>query len=139
MRKDASVGTLRNRQLDAFEENFAKVNMTQAKRRNLDPYDVLIIASMVEREARVAKERPIISAVIQNRLRENVPLGIDATIRYATGNWSTPLTQSDLRRNSPVQHAPAPRAPADADRQPWPGVDQGGREPCQPATTSTTS
>jgi UPF0755 protein len=75
--------------------------MTAARRRNLDPYDVLVIASMIEREARVAKERPIIAAVIQNRLRENLPLGIDATIRYATNNWSKPLTESELKRDSP--------------------------------------
>ena len=101
LRDGASSATLRNRQLDAFRTNFAKVNMTAARRRNLDPYEVLIIASMIEREARVAKERPIIAAVIQNRLRENLPLGIDATIRYATNNWSKPLTQSELKRDSP--------------------------------------
>ncbi len=101
LRDSASSATLRNRQLDAFRSNFAKVDMTAARRRNLDAYDVLIIASMVEREARVAKERPIIASVIQNRLRERLPLGIDATIRYATNNWSKPLTQSELRRDSP--------------------------------------
>ena len=101
LRDAASSATLRNRQLDAFRSNFAKVDMTAARRRNLDAYDVLIIASMVEREARVAKERPIIASVIQNRLRERLPLGIDATIRYATNNWSKPLTQSELQRDSP--------------------------------------
>jgi uncharacterized YceG family protein len=98
---DASAGTLRNRQLDAFRENFAKVDMTRARRRNLSAYDVLIIASMVEREARVARERPLIAAVIHNRLREDLPLGIDATIRYATGNWTRPLRQSELQRDTP--------------------------------------
>jgi uncharacterized YceG family protein len=98
---DASARTLVDRQLEAFGENFEKVDMTRAKRRNLTAYDVLIIASMVEREARVAKERPLIAAVIHNRLREGLPLGIDATIRYATGNWSRPLRQSELQRDSP--------------------------------------
>jgi UPF0755 protein len=97
----AGVRSLVSRQLDAFRENFAKVSLTTAKRRNLDAYDVLTIASMVEREARVAKERPLIAAVITNRLREGLPLGIDATIRFATGNWSKPLTQSELQRDSP--------------------------------------
>jgi UPF0755 protein len=97
----ASAATLRNRQLDAFRENFEKIDMRRARRRNLTAYDVLIIASMVEREARVARERPLIAAVIHNRLRAGLPLGIDATIRYATGNWSRPLRQSELRRDSP--------------------------------------
>ena len=43
---------------------------------------MLIIASMVEREAQLAKERPLIAAVIYNRLKQGMPLGIDATIRY---------------------------------------------------------
>jgi UPF0755 protein len=70
--------------------------MTVAKRRNLTPYDVLVIASMVEREAQVAKERRLVAAVIHNRLSDGMALGIDATIRYATGNWSRPLRESEL-------------------------------------------
>jgi UPF0755 protein len=101
LRADADAGTLVDRQLDAFADTFTKVDMRRARQRNLTAYDVLIIASMVEREARVAKERPLIAAVIQNRLREDLPLGIDATIRYATNNWTKPLTKSELRRDSP--------------------------------------
>ena len=43
---------------------------------------------MVEREAQLPRERPLIAAVIYNRLKQGIPLGIDATIRYATGNWT---------------------------------------------------
>ena len=64
--------------------------MRAARRANLTTYDVLIIASMVEREAMLRRERPIIAGVIYNRLKRNIPLGIDATIRYATGNWLRP-------------------------------------------------
>jgi UPF0755 protein len=101
MRAGASVATLRDRQLDAFAENLAKIDLKRARRRNLTAYDVLIIASMVEREARIARERPLIAAVIQNRLREGLPLGIDATIRFATNNWTQPLRQSELQRDTP--------------------------------------
>ena len=55
---------------------------------------------MVEREAQVARERPLVAAVIYNRLKAGQPLGIDATIRYATGNWSEPLKQSELAIDS---------------------------------------
>jgi UPF0755 protein len=63
-------------------------------------YDVLIIASMVEREALVARDRRLISAVIYNRLREDMPLGIDATLRYALNQWSRPLRVSELNSGS---------------------------------------
>ncbi len=97
----ASAGNLVERQLDAFRENFATVNMKTARKRNLTRYDVLIIASMVEREAQLAKERPLIAAVMHNRLREGIPLGIDATIRYQINNWSRPLRVSELERDTP--------------------------------------
>ena len=89
------------KQLQAFERNFSTVNMARAQRRNLTRYDVLIIASMVEREAALERERPLIAAVIHNRLREGMPLGIDATIRYATGNWSRPIRVSELQADGP--------------------------------------
>jgi uncharacterized YceG family protein len=56
---------------------------------------------MVEREAQLGRERPLIAAVIYNRLHARQPLGIDATIRFATGNWSAPLTKSELAVDSP--------------------------------------
>ena len=105
--------------------------MRYARRKNLTPYDVLIIASLVEREAMVAKERPLIASVIYNRLHDGIPLGIDATIRFVTGNWKRPLRQSELAEPEPVQHARARGPAAGADRQPGPGLDQGGRPPGQ--------
>jgi uncharacterized YceG family protein len=70
-------------QLDAFQENWAKVNLRYARRKNLTPYDALIIASMIEKEAQARGERRLVAAVIYNRLHAQMPLGIDATIRYA--------------------------------------------------------
>ena len=129
---DATADDLVAKQLDAFQrEHRARSTCAARSARNLTTYDVLIIASMVEREAPLAKERPLVAAVIHNRLREGMPLGIDATIRYATRNWTRPLKQSELDDRLAVQHAPAHRPAADADRQPGPGLDQGRREPGQ--------
>jgi peptidoglycan lytic transglycosylase G len=87
-------------QLETFSENFARVDLRHARRKNLTPYDVLIIASMVEKEAQAPRERPLVAAVIYNRLRARMPLGIDATIRYAL---NVPATQSlhESQLNSP--------------------------------------
>jgi UPF0755 protein len=97
----ASASTLVGEQLAAFRRNFATVSMARAKQRHLTPYEVLIIASMVEREAQVARERPLIAAVIYNRLRKDMPLGIDATTRYELNQWTRPLRESELTRDSP--------------------------------------
>jgi UPF0755 protein len=101
LRRGATARALVERQLAAFRDNFARVDLRRAHRKNLSGYDVLTIASMVEREARLARERPLIAAVIYNRLKDGIPLGIDATTRYATNNWSTPLRASELKRESP--------------------------------------
>jgi UPF0755 protein len=69
-------------QLDAFQENWTNVNLRYARRKNLTPYDVLIIASMIEKEAQAPRERPLVAAVVYNRLHARMPLQLDATIRY---------------------------------------------------------
>ncbi len=87
-------------QLVAFSTAFAEVDLARAKRRNLTAYDVLKIASLIEREAAFAGDRRKIAAVIYNRLRRKMPLGIDATIQYAVGSWGE-LTAKDLEIDSP--------------------------------------
>jgi uncharacterized YceG family protein len=89
-------------QLQAFAENWQHLDLAYARSKNLTPYDVLTIASMIEKEAVVPSERKLIAAVIYNRLHDHMPLGIDATIRYALHVPGTkPLLQSDLSSNTP--------------------------------------
>lgn len=95
------VQELVDRQLIAFKRELEKIDMRYARSKNLNVFDVVTIASMVEREAMLARERRLVASVIYNRLNQGIPLGIDATIRFATGNWSEPLTQSELATSSP--------------------------------------
>lgn len=89
-------------QLAFFRENWAELDLRYARKRNLTPYDVLIIASMVERETVAPDERPLVAAVIYNRLKARMPLGIDATIRYGLNVPSTePLRVSQLESDNP--------------------------------------
>ncbi len=94
------VGALVDRQLDTFERELGKVDLRYAKSKNLTAFDVLTIASMIDREAQLPRERRLVASVIYNRLSQGIPLGIDATIRFATGNWSEPLKQSELAIDS---------------------------------------
>jgi UPF0755 protein len=88
-------------QLQDFKKKIKQVNMKYAKSKNLTVYDVVTIASMIEREAGVPKQRKLVASVIYNRLHEGMTLGIDSTIRFATGNYEKPLTQSELESESP--------------------------------------
>jgi UPF0755 protein len=101
LKKGQPVKRLVRKQLEAFKQNFDKVDLRYARSKKLTPYDVLIIASMVEREAMLDRERPVIASVIYNRLRRGEPLGIDATIRYALNQWKQPLKESELATPSP--------------------------------------
>ena len=89
-------------QVVAFRKAFSTVNLRYARSKNLTPYDVLIIASMIEKEAVVPSERRLIAAVIYNRLHARMPLGIDATIRYGLRIPGTQsLTKVALASSSP--------------------------------------
>jgi uncharacterized YceG family protein len=80
-------------QLDAFRKNWRKVDLEAARKKNLTPYDVLIIASLVEKEGLAPDDRAKIARVIYNRLKAGMNLGIDATTRYGL---HIPGTQSLL-------------------------------------------
>jgi uncharacterized YceG family protein len=107
----ATARDLVARQLAAFAQRMRHVDLRAARRRKLTRYDVLIIASMVEREAKLPRERPLIAAVIYNRLRRGMPLGIDATIRYYTSNWQRPIRVSELKANEPYNTRLRPGLP----------------------------
>jgi UPF0755 protein len=79
---------------------------------NLSTYQLLIVASMIEREAKVDGDRPKVATVIYNRLRDRQRLQIDATVEYAVGHRR--LTAEDLRSSSPYntyRHAGLPPTP----------------------------
>jgi uncharacterized YceG family protein len=89
-------------QIDAFCRNWDSVDMSYARSKNLTSYDVLMIASMIEKEVAVPSERPLVAAVIYNRLHDGMPLGIDATLRYGLHIPPTEsIHQSQLQNPTP--------------------------------------
>ena len=101
LRAGAPASLLVADQLAAFKRQFATVSLRYASSKHLSAYDVLTVASMVESEAQTAKDRPLIAAVIYNRLHDRMPLGIDATTRYEFQERSGALTAAQLATNSP--------------------------------------
>jgi len=97
----ANVHTLVAQQLTAFMENVGPDYVRAAHHRHLTLYQLLIVASMIEREAYLPADRAKVAAVIYNRLRLVMPLGIDATLRFALNDWTLPLTESQLQLDSP--------------------------------------
>jgi UPF0755 protein len=107
LKAGAPVVRLVEDQLAAFRERFTSDDARRARALHVTPYQLLTVASMIEREAQTPADRPKIAAVIYNRLRDGIPLGIDATIYYAVeqhkgiATYTGELTASQLRIDSP--------------------------------------
>jgi UPF0755 protein len=90
--------------LDQFAKETKTLDMTYAESRNLDLFDVVIIASMIEKETATPSEKELVSSVIYNRLREGIKLQICATVIYAMGEENYdghPLLDQDTQIDSP--------------------------------------
>jgi UPF0755 protein len=94
---DTAVGVIQE-MADQLEVVLSRYQLSTAP-QDLTPYQLLIVASMIEREAKVDADRPKIAAVIYNRLAAGKRLEIDATVEYAVGHGN--LTARDLRSSSP--------------------------------------
>jgi UPF0755 protein len=87
--------------LNQFQIQAETLPFDRAAGLGVTPYQVVVIASMIEREARVQRDRAKIAAVIYNRLKQGMPLGIDATILYADPTPDGKLSSYDLTYDTP--------------------------------------
>ncbi len=88
-------------QLRTFQAKTADLDWDRAEDLGVTPYEIVIIASLIEKEANIDDERAKVAAVIYNRLEQGMTLGIDATVRYAVDKWTGDLTTKDLQVDSP--------------------------------------
>jgi UPF0755 protein len=90
------------RMVDSFDALATQLDVNAAAARlGVTPYQAVVVASMVEREARVDEDRGKVARVIYNRLKAEMPLQIDATIQFALGKQKDVLLFSDLELDSP--------------------------------------
>lgn len=103
-----------NRLLAQFEQEVAGLDWSFAQSKGLSRHQIITVASLIEKEAKVPEERALIAAVIYNRLAKNMPLQIDATVQYALPQRKEALTNEDLKIASPYntyQHLGLPPGP----------------------------
>ena len=98
---DAVPSDILQRLADTMEQRVADIDWSGLAARQLSVYDGIIIASLIESEAGIDPDRPLIASVVVNRLEMPMMLGIDATVIYALGERGKSLTQSDLEIDSP--------------------------------------
>ncbi len=100
LRPDATVEQVIGVLIDTFEKKAGPALRTAAATRGTTIYDMVKLASIVEREARDRKESPLIAGLYQHRLDISMKLDADPTIQYAKGDWGE-LSLDDLKRDSP--------------------------------------
>jgi UPF0755 protein len=87
---------------NTFDKKAAQLGLGLANVQGHGPYDILKVASLIEAEAKIDADRPLIASVIYNRLAQNMPLQIDATLIYARGDpKNRKLSDADKAINSP--------------------------------------
>lgn len=111
-RADAVVGLL----YATFRKNVPDALLARGAKEGLSPGQVLILASIVEKEAKFKKDQPLVASVFLNRIRKKMPLGSDTTLDYALGVPNDQLTAKDIASKSPYNtfHRPGfPPGPID--------------------------
>ena len=107
IQKDATGEAIVSLMQDNFNKKTRGLNKNLLNKHNISFDDAIIAASLVEREAKLSEDRPLIASVILNRLKIEMKLDIDTTVQYALGFqpkektwWKKDLTQEDLQVNS---------------------------------------
>jgi UPF0755 protein len=100
---------------ETFDQRAIKFGLANANVRGFGPYDILKVASLIESEAKIDSDRPLIASVIYNRLAQKMNLQVDATLIYARGNpKNRSLSDADKQIASPYNtylHAGLPPTP----------------------------
>ena len=86
---------------DETEIRMERIDWSFARRKGISEYQALVIASLIESEAGIDADRPLIADVIYNRLDGNTPLQLDATVLYSMGERGRALSLDDLEFDSP--------------------------------------
>ncbi len=131
--KDDETAILR-RMVESFDALATRLDINAAAARlGVTPYEAVVVASMVEREARVDEDRGKVARVIYNRLAADMPMQIDATIQFALGKQKDIVLFSDLEIDSPYNTYKVAGLPPGPIASPGPGV-AGGRAQPTPGT-----
>lgn len=99
--KDAGAVDIAKKLKDTFDQKVDSRILEKGAKNNLTQYQVIILASIIEREARADEEKPIIAGILLNRQLAGIALQVDATVQYAKGydaakkTWWAPVSVSD--------------------------------------------
>lgn len=111
---DASIEDILNMMANEFDQKLTLAMREKAREMNLSVYDLVTLASLVEREVRYAEDRPIVAQVFLKRLKINMPLQTDASLQYLMDAPKEDVSIEDTQIDSPYntyQHGGLPPGP----------------------------
>ena len=89
------------RMIDEFDNKLTPAMRSQAAAKNISIYELVTMASLLEKEARYEEDLPVISQVLWKRLRINMPLQSDATLQYVMDEIKEDVSIADTKIDSP--------------------------------------
>ncbi len=110
--RSATAKDLITLQLKEFQQHWNSDRQAAAAQRKLSAFEIVTLASLIEREAKFDEDRPRVASVIYNRLAQGMLLQIDATVLYAKGVWQSTVTLDDRKVASPYNTYLHPGLPA---------------------------
>lgn len=99
--KDASLADIMGKMLDNFDKKLTDEMRQDIRKQNKNVHDIIIMASIIEKESPDKEDMPVIAGVFYNRLDVDMPLQSDATINYITGDNNPTPTGEDIAVDSP--------------------------------------
>lgn len=97
---DDSIGEVVGKMLDNFDHKLTREMRDEIKKRNKTIFEIVTMASIVEREVRTAADRPIVAGIFWKRLATGMPLQADSTINYVTGKKTPAVSADDLETDT---------------------------------------
>jgi UPF0755 protein len=128
--KDSALSVI-DRMIERFKRAYQTLDTVRTGRYGLNVHQFITLASIIEKEAQLASERPMISSVFHNRLKKGIPLGADPTVRYIFKNFSGPLYVSQLKCKSPYNTRVFPGLPPGPICSPGKGALQAAMTPAE--------
>jgi len=109
--KGSSVEEITKKMLDNFDRRLSNSLREEIRRQGKSIFEVVILASIVEKEAKYPEDMKMIAGIFQNRLKMGKPLESDATINYITGSGRSQSTYEDIQIDSPYNTYKYPGLP----------------------------
>ena len=99
--KGATLEEIVKKMTDNFDEKLERELKDEIEKQGKTISEIIIMASLIEKEVRTKEEKELVSGILWKRLESGVPLQVDATISYITGNKTVKISKQDTQIDSP--------------------------------------